>query len=74
MRAAVMEGQARPVVARELRAADPGAHEVVVRLSASATITSAWEITRRAGTVAHPWPARPRGPASPPRRARFWGG
>lgn len=35
MRAAVMEGQARHLTVRELRAADPGAHEVVVRLSAS---------------------------------------
>jgi len=35
MRAAVMEGLARPLVVRELRAADPGPHEVVVRLSAS---------------------------------------
>jgi S-(hydroxymethyl)glutathione dehydrogenase/alcohol dehydrogenase len=30
-----MEGLARPLVVRELRAADPGPHEVVVRLSAS---------------------------------------
>jgi len=35
MRAAVMEGLARPLVVRELRTADPGPHEVVVRLSAS---------------------------------------
>jgi S-(hydroxymethyl)glutathione dehydrogenase / alcohol dehydrogenase len=35
MRAAMMEGRARPLVVRELRAAEPGAHEVVVRLSAS---------------------------------------
>ena len=35
MRAAVLEGLARPLVVRELRAADPGPHEVVVRLSAS---------------------------------------
>ena len=35
MRAAVMEGLARPLVVRKLRAADPGPHEVVVRLGAS---------------------------------------
>src|SRR5262249_30107801 len=35
MRAAVMEGLASPLVVRELRAAEPGPHEVVVRLSAS---------------------------------------
>jgi len=35
MRAAVMQGLARPLVVRELRAADPGPHEVVVRLTAS---------------------------------------
>ncbi|GAA2313110.1 zinc-binding dehydrogenase [Streptomyces violaceusniger] len=35
MRAAVMEDQARPLAVRELRTADPGPHEVVVRLSAS---------------------------------------
>jgi S-(hydroxymethyl)glutathione dehydrogenase/alcohol dehydrogenase len=35
MRAAVLESLGRPVVVRELRAADPGPHEVVVRLSAS---------------------------------------
>jgi S-(hydroxymethyl)glutathione dehydrogenase / alcohol dehydrogenase len=35
MRAAVLEGLARPLVVRELRAADPGPQEVVVRLSAS---------------------------------------
>jgi S-(hydroxymethyl)glutathione dehydrogenase/alcohol dehydrogenase len=35
MRAAVMEGLARPLVVRGLRAADPGPHEVVVRLRAS---------------------------------------
>jgi len=35
MRAAVMQGLARPLVVRELRAAEPGPHEVVVRLTAS---------------------------------------
>src|SRR5215475_13735919 len=35
MRAAVMEGPGRPLEIREIRPADPGPHEFMVRLSAS---------------------------------------
>jgi S-(hydroxymethyl)glutathione dehydrogenase / alcohol dehydrogenase len=55
MRAAVMDAPARPLTVRELRAAEPGQHEVVVRLTASGVCHTELSVLR--GGMPIPLPA-----------------